>query len=70
MTGTVTWYRVEEYPTIGYDPNAPTVLLWIERHGTAIGRVSRYEDGDIVTNASGYHGFSFTHFAYINEPLE
>lgn len=70
----IDWKPINEYVNanhvnkiIGINAE-PEVLLYSERTGVVTGKALRYSDGDIITIANGYHGFSFTHFAHINIP--
>jgi hypothetical protein len=61
------WQKVEDHPLRGED-HPPERLLWAPNVGIVLGFVHHYEDGDLFTTASGYHGFTFTHWQALPKP--
>ena len=67
------WFDVEKYINCGDGmgiDTEPMVLLYHEKHGIALGKIIKWADGDFITVAVGYHGFTFTKFALVGMGLD
>ena len=72
IEGRLIWQPVSEYQNTGTGvtvSDEPEVLLWHSRFGTALGKVLRWSDGEVITIGGGT-GFTYTHFALLDTPDE
>lgn len=67
----INWQKIETYQNQNesmHIDSEPMILLYSPIAGVTTGKAKKWHDGEIMTIATGYHNFKWTHFAFVNLP--